>query len=144
MEQNREPRNKYTIKIIWTPPKNGSLIKLHFIACRTPWTSLVFTRNSLFPPNGFFSNIQVPFLSCQSDVPGRHKSFFSVVLFLKLYFIDHAITVAPIFPPFPLSTQHLPLPQTIPTALFMYMGHACKFFGYSISYSTLYIPMAIL
>ena len=29
-------------------------------------------------------------------------------------------------------------------ALFMAMGHVYKFFGYSISYSVLYIPMAIL
>ena len=48
------------------------------------------------------------------------------------------------FPPLPLSTQHPPLPHAIPTPLFMSMGHACKFFGYSIYCTVLYIPMAIL
>ena len=46
---------------------------------------------------------------------------------------------------FPLhspSTQHPPLPQAIPPPLFMSMGHACKFFVYSISCNVLY--MAIL
>ena len=36
------------------------------------------------------------------------------------------------------------LPEAIPTPLFMSMGHAQMFFGYSISYTVLYIPMAIL
>ena len=62
----------------------------------------------------------------------------------KLYFIDCAITVILNFPPLPLSTQHPPLPQAIPTPLFMSMGHVCKFHGYSISYTVLYIPMAML
>ena len=49
-----------------------------------------------------------------------------------------------IFPPLPHSTQHVPLPQAFPTTLFVYMGHAYVFFGCSISYTVLYIPMAIL
>ena len=64
--------------------------------------------------------------------------------FLKLYFIDYAITVVLIFPPLPPFTQHLPLPQAIPPPVFLSMGHAYKFFGYSIFYTVLYIPMAIL
>ena len=35
-----------------------------------------------------------------------------------LYFIDYSITVVPIFPPLLPSTQHPPLPQTVPTPLF--------------------------
>ena len=62
----------------------------------------------------------------------------------KWYFIDHAVKVVPIFPPLPPHTQQPIFPQAIPTALFMSMGHVYKFFGYSISYSLLYIPMAIL
>ena len=58
--------------------------------------------------------------------------------------MDYAIIVVPISLPLPPSIQHLPLPQAIPTPLFMSMGHAYKFFGYSISYTVLYIPMAIL
>ena len=64
--------------------------------------------------------------------------------FLKLHFIDYAITVVPFFPLLPPSTQPPPLPQAIPIPLFMSMGHAYKFIGYSISYTVLYIPMAIL
>ena len=61
--------------------------------------------------------------------------------FKKLYFIDYAITVVPIFPSVSPSTQHTPLPQAIPPLLFTFMGHECKFFGYSISYTVLYIPI---
>ena len=56
----------------------------------------------------------------------------------------YAITVVPIFPTFPPSTQHPLLPLAISTHLFMSMGPVYKFFGYSISYTVLYIPMAIL
>ena len=38
-----------------------------------------------------------------------------------------------IFPHLLLSTQHAPHPQAIPVPLFVSMGHACKFFGYSLS-----------
>ena len=61
-----------------------------------------------------------------------------------LYFIDHAITIVLIFPPLPPSTQHPLLLQTIPTPLFMSMGHAYKFFGLSIPFTVLHIPMAML
>ena len=54
--------------------------------------------------------------------------------------MDCAITVVLIFPPLPPFIQYHPLPQAIPTPLFIFMGHACKFFGYSISYTVLYIP----
>ena len=64
-------------------------------------------------------------------------------LFFKVCFIDYAITVVPIFPPLSPSTQHPSLPQAIPTPLFMSLDHTYKFFGYSISYTMLYIPMAI-
>ena len=66
------------------------------------------------------------------------------IMFFKLYLIDYAITVIPIFPLLPPSTQDPPLPQAIPTPLFTSMGHAFKFFGSSISYTLLYIPMDIL
>ena len=65
-------------------------------------------------------------------------------LLKKLYLTDYAITVALISSPLPPSTQHTRLPQAIPTPLFTSTGHACKFFGYSIPYTVLYIPMAIL
>ena len=65
-------------------------------------------------------------------------------LFLKLFFIDYAIVVVLILPHLAPSTQYPLLPQAIPTPLFMSMGHVYKFFGYSISYAVLYIPMAIL
>ena len=56
------------------------------------------------------------------------------------YSIDYFITVVLIFLPLPPSTEHPLLPQAIPTPLFMSMGHVYKFFGYSISYTVLYIP----
>ena len=61
--------------------------------------------------------------------------------FLKLYFIDYTITVVPtfsLFPP-PPSTSHSlrwpPHPRSCPWV-------TCRFFGYSISYTVPYIPMA--
>ena len=45
--------------------------------------------------------------------------------------------------PFAALHPATPFPQAIPTPLFMSMGQACKFFGYSISYTVLYIPVAI-
>ena len=63
---------------------------------------------------------------------------------LVLYFIDYAITVVLIFPLCPPPPSTPPQPHAIPTPLFMSMGHAYKFFGYSISSTVLYIPMAIL
>ena len=48
------------------------------------------------------------------------------------------------FYPLPTSTQHPLHPQATPTPLFMSMGHAYRFFDYSISCTVIYIPMAIL
>ena len=67
-----------------------------------------------------------------------HHCFF---LFFKLYFT--VITLVLIFP-FSLSIRCSLLPQIIPPPLFMSMGHVYKFFGYSMSYTVLYILMAIL
>ena len=56
----------------------------------------------------------------------------------KLHFLDYAITIVLNFtlcPPAPSN----PLPQAMPPPLFMPMGHAYKFFGYSIFYTVLYI-----
>ena len=69
--------------------------------------------------------------------------WFVTTNFLKLFFIDHVITVVPNFPPLSPSTQHL-LPQAIPTSLFVSLSKEFKFSGYSVSYTVLYIPIAIL
>ena len=62
-----------------------------------------------------------------------------------MYFIDYAVTVVLIFLPLPPSIQHSLLIQTIPpTPFFMSMDHAYKFFGYSVAYIVVYIPMVIL
>ena len=64
-----------------------------------------------------------------------------IFLFFKVHFIDYAITVVPFFSPL-----YSPLPCTLlPTSIppppqFMSMGHACKFFGFSISYTILNPP----
>ena len=49
-----------------------------------------------------------------------------------------------ILPLCPTPPSNPPLSQAIPTPSFTSMGHVCKFFGYSISYTALYIPMATL
>ena len=64
--------------------------------------------------------------------------------FFKITFYWLCYYSGPDFPPLLSSTWHSPYPQAIPPPLFMSMGHAYKFFGYSISCTVLYIPMAIL
>ena len=53
--------------------------------------------------------------------------------FLKIIFYWLCYYSCPNFPPLPPSTQHPPILHAILTTLFMSMGHAYKFFGYSIS-----------
>ena len=53
--------------------------------------------------------------------------------FLKVDLIDYAITVVPISPCVPVCLVS-PFPLAVPP-YFMSMGHAYKFFGYSISYT---------
>ena len=69
---------------------------------------------------------------------------YKCIRFLKIYFIDYAVTVVPTFfylfsflPSTPPSIQQLP-PR------FMSMGHAYKFFGFSISYILPNLPLCIL
>ena len=72
------------------------------------------------------------------------------VLKVKLYFpfliIFYwlCITVVPIFPHFPTSSHLTPTPSGDPHTIIQVHGHVNKFFGYSIFYTVLYIPMAIL
>ena len=47
--------------------------------------------------------------------------------------------ISPFAPVYPAP----PLPEAIPTPLFMSIGHVYKFFGYSISYTVLHVSMAI-
>ena len=70
-----------------------------------------------------------------------YKSYEKYVLF-KLYFIDYAITIVLIFPHLHALIQHPPYRQAIPTPLFLSIGHVYKFFGYYISYTEIYSPMA--
>ena len=67
------------------------------------------------------------------------KQFLFLIMFYGLWYYSY-----PDFPPLHPSTQHPVLPQAIPPPLFMSMGHAYKFFGYSISYTVLYIAIVIL
>ena len=73
-------------------------------------------------------------------------SFHIILLFTKhfIFFIDSGITVVLIFTPLPPSNPNHLLRKAIPWPSLMSMGHACKFFGYYISYTILYIPMDIL
>ena len=64
-------------------------------------------------------------------------------VFLKLiYLLIMLLQLSQFLPP--LTSPPSTTPQGIPTSLFMFMDHVCKFFGSSISYTVLYIPMAIL
>ena len=68
--------------------------------------------------------------TCKIVRPKIHKNtrpiwfcWCNICSFSKLYFIDYGITVVPIFSPLSPSTQHFPLPQAIPTPLFMSIDH---------------------
>ena len=111
------------------------------------------TRESNQRPSGLQAGAQ----STEPHQPGLHiymhtyihtyiYTYIYVCVYIynfKLYFIDYAVKVVTIFSLSPLYPA-LPLPQAIPPPLFMSMGHVCKFLGSPISYTVLYIPMAIL
>ena len=67
-------------------------------------------------------------------------------LFFSIYFIDYALTVVPISPlgpPLPITPSVSSNPPTLSSCLWV-MGHPCKFFGFSIFYIVLNIPLSIL
>ena len=118
---------------------------------------------NLLPPNHWKKDTMLYFEICRllTELSNSLKIYFErererspccstylcihwLILFFKLYFTDHAITVVLIFPPLPPSTQYPLLPQALPTPFFKSTGHAYKFFGSSISHTVLYTPMAIL
>ena len=70
--------------------------------------------------------------------------FFSFLILLLNYILLIMLLQLSQFFPLCLSTQHLPLPQAVPPALFMSIGHTYKLFGYCISYTVLDIPMDII
>ena len=63
-------------------------------------------------------------------------------LFFINIFIDYAITVVP-FSPLHSTPSCPPPPSHIPPLQFMSMGHTYKFFGFSISYTILTLPLSI-
>ena len=90
----------------------------------------------VFPP----SRNQIPSTESRlGDMTGADRRVNS----FKIYFVVYAMTVVPIFPPLPPSTQYPPSSSN-PFLYFMSMGHACKFFGFSISYTIPNIPLSIL
>ena len=62
--------------------------------------------------------------------------FFKYILFIMLLQLSH------FFLPFIPLCPALPYQHSTPS--FMSMGHACKFFGFSISYTVLNLPLSIL
>ena len=78
----------------------------------------------------------------------RHRSEDTKFNFgsFQVYFIDYAITVVPFFLLFIPLHPALPLPPACPllTPQFMSMGCTYKFFGFSISYTILTLPLSIL
>ena len=135
-------------KTVWSLSKYALLGQAESDAC-SPTGGL-----SLLQLDFSFSFLKLSFqLSCAYWLDGLGHLFiffellflfyylFTLILFFKLYFIDYGITVVPIFLPLPPSIQHYPLLLAILTPLFMSMGHVYRFFGYSIFYTVLYIPM---
>ena len=64
--------------------------------------------------------------------------------FLKIYFIDYAITVVTFFSPLYFPPPCTTPPTIIPQPQFMSMGHTYKFFGFSISHTILNLLLSIL
>ena len=67
---------------------------------------------------------------------------FNIFILIIFYWLRYYH--CPDFSPLALLYAACPLPWAIPIPLLMSMGHVYKFFGYSISCTVLYIPMAIL
>ena len=78
-------------------------------------------------------------VTISSMLQGSRHIYLFIFLFFNI-FIDYTITVVP-FPPLPSTTSCPPPPSHIPPLQFMSMGHVYKFFGFSISYSVLNIPI---
>ena len=66
--------------------------------------------------------------------------YLCLIIFHSLWYYYIVQTISP----WPPSTQQTPLSQAMPLTLFTPMDQVYKLFGYSISYTILYIPMAIL
>ena len=94
---------------------------------------MVYIRNSIFEVTLVSEHINFP-IHFYFGVPQFYFLIFNYILLFMLLQLSW----------FSPSTQHPSVLQAIPTPLFMYMGHMYKFFGYSVSYTVLYIPMAIL
>ena len=71
-------------------------------------------------------------------------SYFYFFIFKKFCFIDYAITVVLISPLCPYFTQPAPPPPGNPPTTVHVCGSSYKCSGYPISYTVLYIPLAIL
>ena len=78
---------------------------------------------------------------CKFKMLPYHCFFINGIL--KIYLIDYAITLVPLFPPLLPSTLHPP-PNGIPQSQFMSMGCTYKFFGFYISDTILNLPLFIL
>ena len=61
-----------------------------------------------------------------------------------IYFTDYAIIVVPFFSPLYPSPSCTPFPPVFPPPWIMSMGRTYKFFGFSISYTILNLPLYLL
>ena len=80
-----------------------------------------------------------PIVNVPNDTEWYTFIFF---IYFKIYFIDYAITVVPLFLPFIHLCPPLPLASP-PHTYFISMGHTYKFFGFYISYTILTLPLSI-
>ena len=58
--------------------------------------------------------------------------------------MHYAIKVVTTFPSLPPSPKYPPLPPAMPSPFVYVHGQACKFFGNSVCYTVLNIPLPIL
>ena len=103
-------------------------------------------RESREPPGGTNQagknkQLLVEKLVCVYVCAGQSEDPIYLFFFLNI-FIDYAITVVP-FSPFYSRSPCTPPPTHIPPLQFTSMGHTYKFFGFSISYTILTLPLSI-
>ena len=127
----------------WDPITAGSPILIVFYITVHAWSTNLYKGNN---------DPEIEHYEPQVWAQSFSKLYFKreiapylfIYLFIYLCIIYYAIIVVPTFLPLPPCTQHFPHSWTISPPLFMSMGHAYKFFGNTIFYTSLSIPLPLL